>query len=272
MTDPVQIIPGPSPVVLAQPHSATELGDTAHTLNACGLALADTDWHIDRLYDGLLPGANVVQAGLSRYVIDLNRDPEGGSLYPGQNTTGLCPLTDFDGNPIHKEGMTPDAAEIARRVSRVHAPYHAALVERLDRARAAHGAAILYDCHSIRSEIPRLFEARLPDLNIGTFNGASCGPAVTALLEDWRREAEDAGFTTVMNGRFKGGWTTRHYGRLSQNIHAVQMEIAQRAYMDETPPWNWREDRAATLRPLLKALLERLEALALSGGLEGDAP
>jgi len=267
VTAAFEAIPGDSPVVLGQPHGATELGAVAEALNARGRAVADTDWHVPRLYDGLLPDAAVVRAGFSRYVIDVNRDPGGAALYSEHNTTGLCPLTDFEGEPIYRPGREPDAAEIGRRVREIHEPYHQAMTGALERARERHGVAVLYDCHSVRGELPFLFEGRLPDLNIGTNDGAACGPSLAALVEDWRSEAEAAGYATVVNGRFKGGWTTRHYGRPDVGAHAVQMEIAQRAYMDEAPPWTYRPTRAEPLRALLRDLLARIEALALSGEL-----
>lgn len=258
---PVVVTEGAGPVVLAMPHGGTHVPPRIHArLNPTGRGLADTDWHIDRLYDGLLPGATNVRATFHRYVIDANRDPEGGSLYPGQNTTGLCPLTDFDGCEIHAEGQEPDAAEIARRVDAFHAPYHAALAAALDRIRRRHGVAILYDCHSIRSHIPHLFDGRLADLNIGTDGGRTCAPQVEAAVLETCADATR--YTHVQNGRFRGGWTTRHYGRPAEGLHAVQMEIAQAAYMTEAPPWTWREDRAQPLRDVLRTILDRLAALA----------
>lgn len=260
MIPPVLSVPGDSPLLLGQPHSATALGGVEDALNERGHAVADTDWHIPQLYEDLAPDATIVRAGFSRYVLDVNRDPSGVSLYPGQNTTGLCPVIDFEGQPIYRQGREPDEAEIERRRQQVHAPYHAAITAQIARVRAQNGAAILYDCHSIRGDLPFLFEGRLPDLNIGTNDGKSCAPEISALVEDWREEAEAAGFSTVLNGRFKGGWTTRHYGRPQDGVHAVQMEIAQAAYMEEAPPWTYDEDKAAKLRALLQTLLMRLEA------------
>ena len=288
---PVEVFPGDGPVVLGQPHGGTWLPETvAARLNATGRALGDTDWHIGRLYEGLSPGATVVRATFHRYLIDANRDPTGASLYPGQNTTGLVPLTDFDGRPIWER--EPDAAEIAERRAAFHAPYHAALSAELERVRARHGHAILWDCHSIRSEIPFLFEGRLPDLNIGTYSGASCAPelermvanaceisategsarpagvgaesarpggAGRALPGPQADRARETGFTAILNGRFKGGWSTRHYGRPGDGLHAIQMETAQSAYLAaEAAPWTYSEARAAQLRPLLSKILADL--------------
>ena len=258
---PVEVERGDGPVVLGLPHTGTWMPDDAmERLNPTGRALADTDWHIDGLYKGLLPGATTVRATVHRYVIDANRDPAGDSLYPGQNTTGLCPLTDFDGREIHLRGKEPDAAETARRLAAFHAPYHAALAAEMERVRRLHGVAILYDCHSIRSEIPYLFDGRLPDLNIGTDGGRTSAPEIEAAVLHACAEAAD--YTHVLNGRFRGGWTTRHYGRPAEGVHAIQMEIAQATYMEEAPPWTWAEHRAARLRPVLRTILTRLAALA----------
>lgn len=179
-------------------------------------------------YDGLLPGATTVRATFHRYVIDANRGADDASLYPGQNTTGLVPLTDFDGEAIWLK--EPDAADIAHRKAQFHAPYHAALAAEVARVRARHGVAILYDCHSIRSHIPFLFPGTLPDFNVGTNLGTTCDPRIEAAVYDL---CVASGRTHVLNGRFKGGWTTRHYGRPDDGIHAIQMELAQRGYMTE---------------------------------------
>ena len=205
-------------------------------LNATGLALADTDWHIHELYAGLLPGATTVRATFHRYVIDANRGPDDASLYPGRNTTGLCPVTDFDGLPIWNEGAEPTEADIAERMAAFHAPYHAALAAQIERVRARHGVAILYDCHSIRSEIPFLFEGTLPDLNVGTERRGELR-AGGGGERAGRMPGGGRAIRYVANGRFKGGWTTRHYGRPEEGVHAVQMELAQATYMEEAPPW-----------------------------------
>ncbi len=260
------VLRGDSPIVLGQPHGGTYVPDAiAARLNENGRGLADTDWYINRLYQGLLPDVTVVQSHIHRYVIDANRDPAGVSLYPGQNTTTLVPITDFDGTPIWTEGQEPSEDEIEEHRTAYHTPYHTALEQELERVRSRHGVAILFDCHSIRSLIPFLFDGELPVFNTGTNNGTTCNPAIEQVVHGVAGKAAD--MPSVLNGRFKGGWTTRHYGRPDQGVHAIQMEIAQRAYMDETPPWNWREDRATALRPHLQTMLERLRDLALSGAL-----
>lgn len=257
---PVTATQGDGPIVLGMPHVGTWLPDDIRAdLNDRGRTLSDTDWHIDRLYDGLLPGVTVVRANFHRYVVDANRDPSGQSLYPGQNTTGLVPMTDFDGAPIWTR--TPDAAQIAARRDRFHAAYHAALAAELNRVRARHGIAILYDCHSIRSHIPHLFDGTLPDFNIGTNGTTTCAPEIEAATA--RICAGAAGYSTVVNGRFKGGWTTRHYGRPETGIHAIQIELAQSTHLsDETAGWAYDPDKAARLRPHLQHILETLAELA----------
>lgn len=258
---PFEVKRGEGPIVLAMPHTGTWLpADALDRLNETGRALADTDWHIDRLYDGLVADATIVRANFHRYCIDANRDPSGQSLYPGQNTTGLCPLTDFEGAPIYREGHEPDADEIDRRRLAFHAPYHEALSGELERVRARHGFAILYDCHSIRSQIAFLFEGRLPDLNIGTNDGVTCARPIEAAVRDVCANAQ--GFTSVLNGRFKGGWTTRHYGRPQEGLHAIQMEIAQIRYMDEAAPWTYRQERADSLRTVLRQVFDSLSLIA----------
>lgn len=242
------MVRGDGPVVLGVPHAGTWLPEAVRErLNGRGRALADTDWHVDRLHEGLVPGATVVRTGVHRYVVDANRPATGESLYPGANTTGTVPLTDFDGRAIWVEEPSP--GEIARRVEAHHAPYHAALGAELERVRGLHGRALLWDCHSIRSRVPFLFEGELPVLNVGTNGGRSCDPAVEAAVVGF---VEASGFSWVANGRFRGGWTTRFHGRPGEGVHAVQMEIAQRAYLvAEEPPWDYDEARAERLRAML---------------------
>lgn len=253
---PFDVTRGDLPVVLGMPHTGTWVPeDVFARLNARGRALTDTDWHIDQLYSGLLPGVTTVRATFHRYVVDANRDPDGGSLYPGQNTTGLAPLTDFDGADIWDEPPTP--YEVAERCARYHALYHSALQVEMDRLRDQHGFAILYDCHSIRGDIPFLFDGQLPDLNIGTNLSTSCDSGIETLVENHARTATQ--FSTVVNGRFKGGWTTRHYGRPDHGWHAIQMEVAQRAYLtDEAAPWTYDNAKARRLRAVLKLILTDL--------------
>lgn len=256
---PVKVVSGDGPLILGLPHTGTHLPEAIREkLNARGRVLADTDWHIERLYDGLLPDVTTVRATFHRYVIDANRGPDDASLYPGQNTTGLVPVTDFDGEPIWTD--EPDAAEIARRKTDFHAPYHQALAAEIARVKARHGVAILYDCHSIRSHIPFLFEGVLPDFNIGTNKGTTCDARIEAAVFDL---CAASGRSHVLNGRFKGGWTTRHYGQPEAGVHAIQMELAQSTHLaTETPPFAYDEEKATALRVTLGAILARLTALA----------
>jgi N-formylglutamate deformylase len=260
----VEVTRGDGPVILAMPHTGTFMpGDVWAALNDRGRALTDTDWHIDRLYDGLLPGATTVRATVHRYVIDANRDPTGASLYPGRNTTGLCPAADFDGIPIYEEGAEPGPNEVERRRLAFHAPYHAALAAEIGRVRERHGMAVLYDCHSIRSQIPFLFDGVLPDFSIGTNGGVSCAAEIERIAADLSAGAE--GFASVLNGRFKGGWTTRHYGDPASGVHAIQMELAQTTYLvSECAPFAYSEMRAERIRPHLRAILQGLQGWALS--------
>lgn len=253
----INITQGNSPVVLGLPHTGTEIPDDCLArLNDTGRAIADTDWHIHQLYDGLVPDVTCVRTPVHRYVIDVNRDPTGASLYPGQNTTGLCPTTDFDGVPIYRSGKEPDATEVERRRIAYHAPYHAALAAELERLKAIHGFAILYDCHSIRSHIPFLFDGTLPDFNIGTNEGTTCALEIARKALGICEKA--TGYTSILNGRFKGGWTTRHYGQPANGIHAIQMELAQSTYMIERAPWSYVDEIADRTRSQLKTILQTL--------------
>ena len=260
----VEVQRGLGPIVLGLPHTGTHVpDDVAAALNARGLELTDTDWHIERLYADLLPDVTTVRATFHRYVIDANRDPSGASLYPGRNTTGLVPFTDFDGHDIWNK--VPDKNEIERRRQLFHTPYHAALAAEMQRVAKLHGIAVLYDCHSIRSQIPFLFEGVLRDFNIGTNNGVTCASVIEKAAADICANAR--GYTAIINGRFKGGWTTRHYGRLSQNWHAIQMELAQSTYLEtEAPPWKYDEAKAEKLRPHLKSILKNISGFAIQMG------
>ena len=255
----VRVEEHPSPLILSLPHSGTMLPDgVRRRMTEAGRSLIDTDWHIDRLYAFALNlPATTVRAVFSRYVIDVNRDPADNPLYPGQATTGLVPLTTFDGVPLYEPGQEPAPGEIDERRRTYFAAYHQALAEQIERVKAAHGYALLYDCHSIRSRIPRLFDGELPLLNLGTNDGRSCAPGLRDAL---RRVMAESALAHVSDGRFKGGWITRHYGRPAVGVHAVQMELAQRAYMDEAPPFAFDHEKAANLQPTLLRLLETMLA------------
>lgn len=222
---------GSQPLILSIPHAGTEIPpDIAAHLKSTWLARKDADWWVDRLYDfaaGL--GATVVRTALSRTVIDVNRDPSGQSLYPGQATTELCPTTTFDGEPLYRDAV-PDASQIADRRSRYFDPYHETIRAEIARLRAQHRAVVLYEAHSIRSVVPRLFDGALPNFNIGTNDGKSCSPQLTLAVEGI---CATTAFSRITNGRFKGGYTTRHYGQPAKGVHALQMELACRGYLRE---------------------------------------
>jgi N-formylglutamate deformylase len=266
----LEITRGAAPLLVSMPHTGTEIpADLEPRLQSPWLARKDTDWWIERLYDfapGL--GATVVRTRMSRTVIDPNRDPSGTSLYPGQATTELCPTTTFDGEPLYRGGQAPGTEEIAARRTAWFEPYHGALRAELARLRQRHPKVVLYDCHSIRSQIPRLFAGVLPNLNLGTHSGASCAPQLTARLET---VCAASSFTRVTNGRFKGGYTARHYGRPLDGVHAVQMELACRGYLREPAgsvvrqsdwPCDYDDVLAAPLRSLLERLLSACLAFA----------
>jgi formiminoglutamase len=253
---------GEAPLVVSLPHTGTEIpADIESRLVSPWLARADADWWVERLYAFAADlDATLVRTAVSRTVIDVNRDPGGASLYPGHATTDLCPVTTFDGQPLYRRGAEPDEDEIAERRVQWFDPYHQALRHELDRLHARHGAVVLYDAHSIRSRVPRLFEGELPQFNIGTNGGASCDPRLTAAVE---AVCDASLWPRVTNGRFKGGHITRRYGRPEAAVHAIQMELACRGYMDEPAgaliPDNWPTPfdptRAAPMAAVLKAVL-----------------
>ena len=255
----VKILEGNSPIILTQPHGGTYIPrNILNQYNEIGLGMSDTDWHINRVYDGLLDNVSVVQAIFSRYIIDVNRDPSGESLYPGQNTTELCPTKNFEGQSIYKNGMEPDKREVEIRLHRFHSFYHKAISEQIQRIRSKYGFVLLFDCHSIKSKLPFLFEGELPDLNLGTNEGSTCDLEIEKILVEL--SSNISGYKFVLNGHFKGGWTTRHYGDPENGIHAIQLELAQKIYMEEFYPWNYNYIRAKILRVHLKEILSCLES------------
>lgn len=256
-----------APLLLSMPHTGIEVPPQfADGLASPWLARRDADWWVHQLYDfAAALGATVVRTGISRTVIDVNRDPSGTSLYPGQATTELCPTTTFDGEPLYREGAAPDAQGIAARLAAHHAPYHAALAEEIGRLRQRHPVIVLYDCHSIRSRIPRLFEGELPNFNIGTNSGASCAPQLTSAVEN---ACASTAFSRITNGRFKGGYITRHYGQPTRGIHAIQMELACRGYLREpdapAAPENWPAPFDPEFAAPMRSALERILRACLS--------
>lgn len=271
MTDDwLTVVEGSAPLVIGLPHTGTEIPEPILARMASPwLARKDADWWVDRLYDFAVDlGATLVRTAVSRSVIDVNRDPSGVSLYPGMTTTGLCPTETFDGEPLYRPGQTPDEAEIAERRATWFDPYHAALQAQIDRLRSQ-GPVVLYDAHSIRSVVPRLFDGELPQFNIGDNGGVTCAPELTRAVE---AACAASGDSLVVNGRFKGGWTTRHYGRPETGVHAIQMELADRGYMLDpagaVSPDNWPSpydpQRAEPMRAHLRRVLAACIAFAQS--------
>ncbi len=256
--DIFRLTPGTTPLLISVPHAGTHVpDDIAERFTPAARALPDTDWHVDWLYGfAAALDAGLLVATHSRYVIDLNRDPEGAELYPGADNTELCPTTQFDRQPVYRDSEAPDPAEVARRRAAYWQPYHDALAGELERLKRAHGHALLYDAHSIRSRVPRFFDDVLPDLNIGTGGGKSADPALTIRLSLACHDASD--YAVAVNGRFKGGYITRHYGDPAGAVNAVQMELAQTTYMDEDPPYAFDDTRADKLRTALRAVLAKM--------------
>ena len=254
---------GRVPLLISMPHAGLRLTPAVEAgLIPQAQSLPDTDWHIPTLYDFADElGASTLAAEYSRFVIDLNRPADDKPLYAGA-TTGLYPATLFDGVPLFHAGLEPSEAERAGYLQKIWGPYHRALQEELARLKAEFGYALLFDAHSIRSVIPHLFDGKLPDFNLGTFNGASCDPQLATQLEAICAAHPD--YSHVLNGRFKGGHITRHYGNPAENIHAVQLELGQCTYMEEFEPFCYREDLATATQAVLTLLLERM----LSWGIE----
>ncbi|NIA68961.1 N-formylglutamate deformylase [Pelagibius litoralis] len=255
---------GSLPLLVSMPHSGTHIPpELAARMTEEGLAVPDTDWHIPRLYDFLGDlDVSVIRATHSRYVADLNRAPDGAALYAGADNTELCPISTFGRRPIYRDGQAPAEAEVAQRRSDYWQPYHDRIAAALATMKERHGIALLWDAHSIRSEVPRFFEGRLPDLNLGTAEGAAAAPDLLGILTAVAREAEAIGYSHAANGRFKGGYITRQYGKPDAGIHAVQLELSWITYMDEDPPFAFREDLAAKVRPVLSGLVQTMLAWA----------
>jgi N-formylglutamate deformylase len=251
---------GRIPLLISIPHLGTEIpAEIAGEMTDAAHAVADTDWHLDRLYSFAKgAGASILGARFSRYVIDLNRPPGGESLYPGQTTTGLCPTETFHGEPLYLEGEAPSQDEVRKRLDKYWRPYHEKLRAELDAMKRQFGQVLLWEAHSIASVLPRLFEGKLPDLNIGTNAGGSCDASILDAISS--ELVGDQPFTWVANGRFKGGYITRAFGQPSDGIHAVQLEMCQSTYMDEHTPFSYRQDLAAQIQPVV----ERMVAAAIA--------
>lgn len=256
--EPYTLIQGTAPLLISLPHNGTYIPDPIKsTMTETGLSLADTDWYVDRLYSfSESLGASIIKPLCSRYVIDLNRPPDNAELYPGANGTELCPSSSFAELALYQQGQQPNPSEVNDRLERYWQPYHQALSQELARIKTEHGVAVLFEGHSIRSQVPRLFEGRLPDINIGTANGASCAAELASAVEQVLLEQDD--YSHVINQRFKGGYITRQYGQPNDHIHALQLELSQRTYMQEQPPFKFDEVESAKVSPLLKSLVKTL--------------
>ena len=253
MTEPFRLAQGDAPLLVSFPHVGTHVPEAIRVrLTPAAQRVPDTDWDVDRLYDFVHElGGSTIAGTHSRYVVDLNRPPDDASLYPGQTVTGIVPHTAFDGTPLYLPGQEPEDAEIAQRIDRIWRPYHQALAAELDRLKARHGRVLLWEAHSIHARVPLLFEGRLPDLNLGTNDGKSCR---AGRGEELLEIASRSPYSAVLNGRFKGGYITRHYGRPDAGIDAIQLELVQLTYMDDSER-AFDQARANRLRPLLRQLI-----------------
>jgi N-formylglutamate deformylase len=254
--DVVRLTLGDGPLIVSFPHDGTAIpADLEDRMTPAALRRPDTDWHVARLYEfcGAL-GLTTLVARQSRYVVDLNRDPEGAELYPGADNTGLCPTSTFDREPIYQPGQEPSADEIAARTDTWFLPYHCALAERIAEHVARHGLAVVLDAHSIRSQVPRFFSGTLPDLNLGTASGKSADEGLSELA--FGALAQNADYVAVRDGRFKGGYITRRYGDPASGVSTLQLELAQKNYMDESDPFEFDETKARLLRSVLRPFVE----------------
>ena len=263
---PYSFVPGDAPLLMSIPHAGTAIPAAIEgRMTERALMRPDTDWHLYRLYDFANElGIPTLQAVWSRYVVDLNRPPDDAPLYPGRPSTGVVPEQDFAGNPLYRPGREPDEEECAERLAAFWLPYHQRLERELASIHRKHGIALLFDCHSILSEVPRLFDGTLPDFNLGTAAGGACHPGLRLhLAEILGDHGEDR---LVVDGRFKGGFITRRYGDPDNRIHAFQLELSMATYCEEQPPWNYAPDKAAAVRPALRAMLEAALAWARERG------
>ena len=261
MSNSYTLIKGTVPLLISMPHNGEALpSDIAAIMTPKGHEVADTDWYMNRLYAFALElGAYILIPKYSRYVIDLNRDPDGVDLYPGANNTELCPTTAFDLSPLYQASYAPSAQQISERVERYWQPYHQALASTMQAIKTEFGQAVLLEAHSIRSEVPRFFEGQLPDFNFGSADGKSCAPELISALVN----LDYAPYTMVCNGRFKGGYITRAFGQPEQGFHAVQLELSQCTYMNEQA-MTYNESLAQQVQPKLAALVSALISFALS--------
>lgn len=254
MSEVFEYFEGNLPLLISVPHDGRQLpGEQSEQMTDVGVDLPDTDWHVAELYGFVREfGASMIVANYSRYVVDVNRPASDAAMYDGQVATGLCPQYTFAGEPLYQHDAAVSPQDVAERVDRYWHPYHDKIEATLSAMQAKYGHALLWDAHSIASRVPRLFDGELPVLNLGTFDGNSCGPGIANELQ---QIAETSPYESVLNGRFKGGYITRHYGDPAGNVHAVQLELAQRAYMSEASR-DVDDELASSLRGTLTRLLD----------------
>ena len=257
-TDTFTLHRGSTPLLVSLPHAGTQLTPELQSqLVPRAVQVEDTDWFLDRLYAFVVDlGASLIVPRHSRYVVDLNRPSDNQPMYAGANNTELCPSRFFTGEPLYRDGQTPGADDVQQRVQIFWQPYHDALGAELARLKQAHGHAIVFDGHSIKSRLPWLFEGQLPDLNLGTAQGQACAPSLRDVLV--RLLNAQTAFTVAIDGRFKGGHITRCYGHPARGIHAVQLEMCWRTYMHEEPPFSWDAAHATRVQPLLREMVQAM--------------
>ncbi|MDG2482239.1 MAG: N-formylglutamate deformylase [Alphaproteobacteria bacterium] len=252
----VRLHRGDAPLIISMPHVGTHLpADISDTMTPLARHVPDTDWHVDRLYAFARErGATMIASTHSRYVIDLNRAPDNKPLYPGADNTELCPLTTFDHEPIYLPGQGPDQAEIARRIAQFWQPYHDTMAAEIARLRAEHDAILVWDGHSIRSQVSRFFDGQLPDFNLGTGGGIAADAALAKAVVATAQTADP--YTTAYNGRFKGGYITRTFGKPEDGVHAIQLELSQVTYMEEELPFRYLPEPAAQVSSAIARMVE----------------
>jgi len=238
------------------PHNGVEIPEAiSKNMTKVATNVVDTDWFMDKLYSFAVDkGCGIINPNFSRYVIDLNRDPDEKELYPGADNTNLCPTSQFDYSSIYFEDGKPSKSEIAHRVDAYWSPYHQCITQELNRLRKKFGMAFLFDAHSIASNVPRFFDGKLTDFNFGTNAEKSCSNYV---LSDIQEKVNLEPFSSVYNGRFKGGYITRHYGDPENNIHTLQLELSQSTYLNETSKL-WDDAKAAKVVPKLNNLIDTI--------------
>ncbi len=242
-------------VLISMPHNGQAIpDDIANTMTENGKSVADTDWYMDKLYDfSQQLGAYTLVPKYSRYVIDLNRSTTNENLYPGANSTELCPTSAFDLSPLYLTDQQPTQDEINRRITLYWQPYHQAIQNTLAEMKQQYKQVILLEAHSILSHVPRFFEGQLPDFNFGTVDGKSCSDELINQVNS----LDFSPYSIITNGRFKGGYITRAYAQPENNIHTLQLELSQHTYMNE-PTDIYNIEKAQQVKKKLQMLVQCL--------------